>query len=132
MATRGSTERKTGRTSMARKPSGAKSGEPAASKVAPSGANSVNAKEGKRTKKPKPETLVRDSFTMPPADYDLIAILKSRCAAVGAPMKKNELLRAGLGALDRLPDERLREMISSVISVETRRPPRKRKKGRKR
>ena len=45
------------------------------------------------------DKLVRDRFTMPAADYDLIKLLKKRAEAAGRPTKKNELLRAGLHAL---------------------------------
>ncbi len=52
----------------------------------------------KPPKKPKP-VLVRDGFTMPEADFALIAQLKKRAAAAGRECKKSELLRAGLRAL---------------------------------
>lgn len=38
---------------------------------------------------------VRDSFTMPQADYALIDKLKERALAFRRPAKKSELLRAG-------------------------------------
>jgi hypothetical protein len=43
--------------------------------------------------------LVRDSFTMPEADFALIAALKARAMAAQREAKKSELLRAGLHAL---------------------------------
>jgi hypothetical protein len=43
--------------------------------------------------------LVRDSFTMPEADFALIATLKGRALAAHREAKKSELLRAGLHAL---------------------------------
>ncbi len=45
------------------------------------------------------DKLVRDRFTMPAGDYDLIKLMKQRAAAAGRPTRKNELLRAGLHAL---------------------------------
>jgi hypothetical protein len=43
--------------------------------------------------------LVRDSFTMPEPDFELIALLKGRAMAAQREAKKSELLRAGLHAL---------------------------------
>jgi len=79
--------------------------------------------------------VVRDSFTMPVADHELIGILKTRCLGLGIAIKKSELLRAGLAALERLPDESLAQVAAAVESVKTGRPPgkkRKKKKNKKR
>jgi len=78
-----------------------------------------------------PGKVIRDSFTMPLADYALIDILKRRCIGLGVAMKKSELLRAGLTTVDRLPDERLTEVVAAVESVKTGRPPGKKKKKKK-
>ena len=81
----------------------------------------------------EPGRVVRDSFTMPLADYELIGVLKQRCIGLGIAMKKSELLRAGLSALERLPDQDLAQVVAAVESVKTGRPPgkKKRKQGRK-
>ena len=63
--------------------------------------------------------VIRDSFTMPAVDHELIGILKTRCLGLGIAIKKSELLRAGLAALDRLPDESLAEVAAAVESVKT-------------
>jgi hypothetical protein len=82
----------------------------------------------------EPSTVVRDSFTMPAADYKLIGVLKQRCIGLGIAMKKSELLRAGLAALDLMPDQELAQVVAAVESVKTGRPPgkKKRKKGKRR
>jgi len=72
--------------------------------------------------------VVRDSFTMPAADYALIATLKRRCLKLGLAMKKSELLRAGLATLDQLSDDSLRRIAMAVESVKTGRPPGKAKR----
>jgi len=72
--------------------------------------------------------VVRDSFTMPLADYALIGVLKQRCIGVGIAMKKSELLRAGLMALQGLPDESLSQVAAAVERVKTGRPPGKKKR----
>lgn len=75
--------------------------------------------------------VVRDSFTMPVADHELIGVLKTRCLGLGIAIKKSELLRAGLAALDRLPNESLAQVVAAVESVKTGRPPGKKKKKKK-
>jgi hypothetical protein len=76
--------------------------------------------------------VIRDSFTMPAADYALIAVLKRRCLLLGMAIKKSELLRAGLAALEKLPDESLAQVAAAVESVKTGRPPGRKKKKKKR
>ena len=77
------------------------------------------------------EKVIRDSFTMPVADHELIGVLKERCIGLGVAIKKSELLRAGLAALQQLPDASLAQVVSAVESVKTGRPPGKKKKKQK-
>lgn len=74
-------------------------------------------KAGKPTGK-----LVRDGFTMPAADFALIAHLKKRLLGNAREAKKSELLRAGLRALDALSDEALIVAIDQLERVKTGRP----------
>jgi hypothetical protein len=78
----------------------------------------------------KEDKVVRDSFTMPAHEYELIGKLKKRCLALGVAIKKSELLRAGLAMLDELPDRGLTEAVTAVVSVRTGRPPGKKEKKR--
>ncbi|HEU0186646.1 MAG TPA: hypothetical protein VFR06_02010, partial [Gallionellaceae bacterium] len=68
--------------------------------------------KNKRDKKQKKDggkaKVVRDSFTMPKNDYDLIAELKQRCQKQDMHVKKSELLRAGLQALSKLSPAQLK------------------------
>jgi len=102
---------------------------------APAKPRSVSTRKSAATSSTERVKVIRDSFTMPAADYELIGVLKERCIGLGAAMKKSELLRAGLAALQQLPDERLAEVVAAVYSVKTGRPPgrkkTKRAKGRK-
>ena len=70
-------------------------------------------------RKPK---LVRDSFTMPKAEYQRIDALKARGATLGRPVKKSELLRAGIKLLDALPDAELMQVLGDLASIKTGRP----------
>ena len=83
------------------------------------------------SKNVKPGKVIRDSFTMPVADYELIGVLKKRCIGLGVAIKKSELLRAGLAVLDRLADASLAQVVAAVESVKTGRPPGKKKKKKK-
>jgi hypothetical protein len=66
--------------------------------------------------------LVRDSFTMPSDDHNLISLLKARAAGFERPAKKSELLRAGLQALHRLNDSRLRAALEALVPLKPGRP----------
>jgi hypothetical protein len=73
-------------------------------------------------KSAKKQKVIRDSFTMPKADYDRIAQLKEICLNEGVQVKKSELLRAGLNALHALPVSKLLTVVASVETVKTGRP----------
>ncbi len=85
-------------------------------KAAPSKESPV--KEAK-AKKPK---LVRDSFTIPKDEYLVIESLKQRALGLSHPVKKSELLRAGLKLLAGLSDAALRSALQAVPSIKTGRP----------
>lgn len=70
-------------------------------------------------KKPK---LVRDSFTIPKAEFAAIDLLKTRAISLGTSVKKSELLRAGLMLLTGLNDGALKAALASVPTLKTGRP----------
>ncbi|WP_363317532.1 hypothetical protein [Acidovorax sp.] len=102
-------------TSSKKSPSGATA---PASRAASSSSTPTGNKDGK-AKKPK---LVRDSFTIPKDEYAAIETLKQRCAALAQPVKKSELLRAGLKVLTGMSDAALRKAVQAVPSIKTGRP----------
>jgi hypothetical protein len=75
-----------------------------------------------KDKRAKKEKVVRDSFTMPKADYDRIASLKQKCLEAGVSVKKSELLRAGLQLLESSSAKRLVAAIAALETVKTGRP----------
>ncbi len=89
--------------------------------AAPAKAKAEPKPEVKAPKKPKP-VLVRDGFTMPEADFALIAALKKRAAAAGREAKKGELLRAGLQALAALEAAALVSSLNALAPVKVGRP----------
>lgn len=66
--------------------------------------------------------LVRDSFTMPQSDFNLVVVLKQRAMTGQRQAKKSELLRAGLRALAALSPAALVKALDKLEPVKTGRP----------
>ena len=66
--------------------------------------------------------LVRDSFTIPKAEYVVLEGLKLRAAELKRPTKKSELIRAGIAALKKLGDTEFLAAVNGVPSLKTGRP----------
>lgn len=88
----------------------------------------TSAPDATPTEAPEPplpvEKVVRDSFTMPQADHDLIQLLRERCLKGGVSTSKSELVRAGLRLLQALDDRKLMDAVQGVEKVRTGRPKR--------
>jgi len=98
-----------------------------AKKPAPVPPKAVVAKPAeKKVVAPKPSKpkvkLVRDSFTMPKLEYAAIDVLKERAAKLARPVKKSELLRAGIKLLSALDDKALLAAVNAVPTIKTGRP----------
>ena len=72
-----------------------------------------------KVKKPK---LVRDSFTIPKAEYTVLDDLKQRAGKLAHAVKKSELLRAGIKALAAMPDGAFLAALKAVPAIKTGRP----------
>lgn len=72
-----------------------------------------------KAKKPK---LVRDSFTIPKAEYVVLDDLKQRAAKLTRPAKKSELLRAAIKSLAALSDAAFLTALAQVPALKTGRP----------
>lgn len=72
--------------------------------------------------KPAPKKVIRDSFTMPEDDYQLIAEIKQQCLQMGIEAKKGEIVRAGLKVLAEMDAAKLRKALEAVERVKTGRP----------
>ena len=73
-----------------------------------------------------PVRLLRDRFTIPQDEHDWLGALKRRAIALGHPMRKSEVLRAGIKALAALPDKAFLEAAANVQPTKA-----KRSKGKK-
>jgi len=72
--------------------------------------------------KVKKSKIIRDSFTIPKDEYQEIHTLKIRCAKIGIPAKKSELLRAGIKVLSLLSDSALEKAMGQIPLIKTGRP----------
>jgi hypothetical protein len=109
------------------KPKAAVKKQPAKSPVKAPVSKTVKAKPAKTVKPAKVEKvkkpkLVRDSFTIPKAEYVVLDDLKQRAAKLTRPAKKSELLRAGIKALAALSDAAFLTALEQVPAIKTGRP----------
>lgn len=72
--------------------------------------------------KPKKIKLVRDSFTIPKPEYLVLDDLKLRALELKHPVKKGELLRAGIKALAAMTNSQLLAALQAVPALKTGRP----------
>ena len=76
----------------------------------------------KLEKNAKKHKLVRDSFTIPKAEYTVLEDLKQRAAVLMQGAKKSELLRAGIKALAAMSDTEFLNVLKQVPAIKTGRP----------
>lgn len=97
---------------------------PAAAKVVVEPAEKVVRAEpaAKKPKKEQKVKVVRDSFTMPEGEYRKIAEIKEAALQAGQPVKKSEVLRAGLKALAAMTPAQLKRALAGLEKIKTGRP----------
>ncbi len=71
---------------------------------------------------PKSRAVVRENFSLPPSDSELIEVLRRRAAREGVLLNRSELLRASLAALSRLSDAEIAAVGAQVPKIRTGRP----------
>ena len=91
----------------------APSTQPKVTKPAPSPAKPLKDKKVK---------VVRDSFTIPKTELLQIGEMKKRALTLGVGVKKSELIRAGLSALNGMTDVAFKKALASVPTIKTGRP----------
>jgi len=72
--------------------------------------------------KEKKVKVMRDSFTIPKAEFNQIADLKKRAVMMGVDIKKSELIRAGLLVIHGLSDASFKKALAAVPAIKTGRP----------
>ena len=113
---------KTAPTKAAVKPASKSPAKPAgapAKKAATAGPKAPVAAKPAKEKKIK---MVRDSLTMPKLEYVVLEALKLRAAKMSTPVKKTELIRAGIKALAAMADTAFLDAVRAVPSLKTGRP----------
>jgi hypothetical protein len=98
-----------------------KASKPSAPSPAGSPKADASGKPAKKATKLRPR-LVRDSFTMPEADFGLVAVLKAKALEARRAAKKSELLRAGLRMLSGLESKALVAALDKLEPVKVGRP----------
>lgn len=66
--------------------------------------------------------LIRDSFTMPEAEYQILNEVKKACLAAGFTVKKSELLRVGVALIQVLDIADLRKIVNGLAPLKVGRP----------
>ena len=97
-------------------------GEPAAKTTAakPEAKSPVKAKHAELAK--VKHKLIRDSFTIPKSEYTVLEGLKTRATDLKRPVKKSELLRAGIAVLHKMTDKAFVAALAGIPSLKTGRP----------
>ena len=72
--------------------------------------------------KPKKPKLVRDSFTIPKDEFDVLVELKQRAQKLAHAAKKSEILRAGVRLLAAQGNAAFLAALTAVPSIKTGRP----------
>lgn len=80
------------------------------------------AEEGSGKKTGTVEKVIRDGFSMPASDQQLIQDIRIKSLKLGVDTNKSEIVRAGLRALMDLPDSKLTALLKSVPKIKTGRP----------
>lgn len=79
--------------------------------------------EGSSAPQPLPNPkVIRDTFSMPVGDYELLDRLKTRALTMGIAVNKSELIRAGLRLLNEIDEGDFRTSINRVDKVKLGRP----------
>lgn len=71
---------------------------------------------------PHKAKVIRDAFSMPEDDHALFEQLITRAATKGALTNKSELVRAGLHALNNMPDNQFLKALQAIEKIKTGRP----------
>lgn len=113
-----------GKRTAGRQPAARAAAKPAAkaAKTAVKPAKADKAEKAEKADKPRKPKIVRDSFTIPKAEYGVLEELKQRAARLGRPAKKSEVLRAGVQALAAMADAAFLASMAAVPAIKTGRP----------
>jgi NDP-sugar pyrophosphorylase family protein len=72
--------------------------------------------------KVKKDVLVRDSFTMPQSEYQVLSLVKKSCLQAGIEIKKSELLRIAVVQLAGLSVTKIATLQKALNKIQAGRP----------
>jgi hypothetical protein len=73
-------------------------------------------------KPPAKEKVVRDTFSFPISDHQLIITLRKQCLRAGVEISRSEIIRAGLYALKEMSEANLLETVGKIEHIKTGKP----------
>lgn len=85
-------------------------------------AKAVVKSEKKADPKVKKIKQVRDSFTMPETEYEVLSQVKKACLKAGFEIKKSDLLRIGVSLIKNLDTVKLKTLLSGLTPLKVGRP----------
>lgn len=65
---------------------------------------------------------IRDSFTMPETEYEVLSQVKKACIKAGFEIKKSDLLRIGVSLIKNLDTARLKTLLAGLTPLKVGRP----------
>jgi len=65
---------------------------------------------------------VRDSFTMPETEYEVLGQVKKACLKAGFEIKKSDLLRIGVSLIKNLESGKLKTLLAGLTPLKVGRP----------
>jgi hypothetical protein len=65
---------------------------------------------------------VRDSFTMPETEYEVLSQVKKACLKAGFEIKKSDLLRIGVSLIKNLETAKLKTLLAGLTPLKVGRP----------
>lgn len=72
--------------------------------------------------KPKKTKIVRDSFTMPENEYQVLRDMKKACLKAGVDVKKSELLRIGVALIKSMDPAAVKSAVARLAPLKAGRP----------
>lgn len=95
---------------------------PATATLKPASKNSAAKTEKKVEPKLKKIKQVRDSFTMPETEYEVLGQVKKACLKAGFEIKKSDLLRIGVSLIKNLETGKLKTLLAGLTPLKVGRP----------
>jgi hypothetical protein len=118
-ANKGGTDKRAGGAAARNAPAPSADGAAAANEKPAAKSDGKAAQPKEKSKKLK---LVRDSFTMPDMEYQVLGDMKKACIKAGFEIKKSELLRIGVMLIRKMDAAQLKQALAGLTPLKPGRP----------